>query len=47
MKDKMLKFLVIAAIVLYGLAPIDACPGPGDDILIIFAGHFSCTYIGG
>lgn len=30
-----MKVMLLVFVVLYGLSPVDACPGPIDDILLI------------
>ncbi len=32
------KFLMTVVIILYVVSPIDACPGPIDDIIVILLG---------
>ena len=30
-----MKVMLLVFVVLYGLSPVDACPGPIDDILLV------------
>lgn len=33
-----MKVMLLVFVVLYGLSPVDACPGPIDDILLMALG---------
>lgn len=38
MNSNFLKTLVIVVVILYIVSPIDACPGPVDDIIVAVLG---------
>lgn len=35
MNDKLLKYLILAALVVYVVSPVDLLPGPVDDVIAI------------
>ena len=44
--NDIVKGMLLVLIVLYVLSPIDAMPGPIDDIIVIFAGLAARKHIG-
>lgn len=44
--DTLVKGMLLVLIILYVVSPIDAMPGPIDDIIVIFAGLAARKKIG-
>ena len=38
MSDETMRILVLFFVILYVLSPIDGCPGPVDDLIVIIMG---------
>ncbi len=44
--ESVMKGMLLVLIILYVVSPIDAMPGPIDDIIVIFAGLAARKHIG-
>ena len=36
MNDKSIRFFILLAVIIYVLSPVDALPGPIDDVIVMF-----------
>ena len=36
MNDKSIRFFILLAVIIYVLSPVDALPGPVDDVIVMF-----------
>lgn len=45
--NNFMKGLVVMAVLMYIVSPIDACPGPIDDIIVIMLGFASRKKLAG
>ena len=41
MKSNILKTLILLFVLLYAVPPVDAAPGPIDDIIVLIIGYIS------
>lgn len=46
MNDSVLKGMILVVMILYIVSPIDACPGPIDDIIVLLLGIAARKKIG-
>ena len=38
MSDDTMRFLVLIFVILYVISPLDGCPGPIDDLIVVIMG---------
>jgi uncharacterized membrane protein YkvA (DUF1232 family) len=43
MKNNILKTIILLFVILYVVSPVDAVPGPIDDIIVLLMGYISTT----